>query len=286
MRARHGLFLAAVLALAPGCFWFTTKDEGNKLGSRVGSLEDRMTKNEQALGEKLTQLDESLEKATKLLTRNSADIGAEVEKLGIEMGTLTGEIEDLKRQVTALRAQVQGLKEENAALRADFDKRLADYEQRIAFLEKKAGIKRGPGGEVTEELDKDALYKRAQASLAAGQLSDARKDFREFVKRFPQEPRAADAQLAIATTFVKEKAYDKALGEFQRVIDAYPDSEAVDDALWGAGQAAEALKWCLDARAYYGLLVQKFPKSPHAKDAQKKLEYLKKNAKKKDVCQS
>jgi TolA-binding protein len=279
------LSLVALVAL-PGCFWFTTKDEGNKIRTRLVGVEDRLSKNEQALGAKLTRLDESLDRATKLLTRSSADIGTEVEKLGQEQATLTGEIEDLKREVTALKGQVQGLKAENAQLRADYDKRLAEYEQRVGLLEQKAGIKRGPGGQVVEEIDKDPLWKRATASLDAGQLADARRDYRDFVKRFSQDPRADDAQYGIAVTFMKEKAYDKAMGEFQRVVDAYPDGDMVDDALFGAGQAAEALKWCLDARAYYGLLVQKFPKSTLVKDAQKKLDYLKKNAKKKAICQS
>jgi TolA-binding protein len=283
---RRLLPLLTALALAPGCFWFTTKDEGAALRKRVDDLDSRQGKTEATLGEKVAKLDESLDKATKLLTRSSADIGSQVDQMNQDLATLTGEIEDLKRELAALRSQVQALKEENAQLRADLDKRLADEEQRIAYLEQKAGIKRGPGGQVTEELDATALYARAQKSVEAGKLDDARRDFRDFVRRFPQDGRADDAQLAIAESFGKEKAYDKAMGEYQKVIDQWPDGDMVDDALMGAAAAAEQLKWCLDARAYYGLLVQKYPKSSFAPAAQKKLDYLKKNAKKKDVCQT
>ncbi len=291
--------VTAVLALtlAPGCFWVTTKDEGNLLRKDVTSLKERMAKQEESVDERVKKLDESLDKATKLLARNSADVGSDVEKLGKTQSELNGQVQDMKRQVDAMHAEVDALKQENAKLRSDYEARLAAAEQRLASFDGGGGGTKpggggdkppGGGGTVTspggQVLDKDALFTRARTSLESGQLNDARRDYVDFVKRFPKDTRADDAQYALGEIFYREKSYEKAIGEFQKVIDGFPDGDQADRALFRAGEASIEMKWCVDARAYFGVLVQKYPKSTLLKNAKAKLEFIKKNAKKKDVC--
>ncbi len=277
---------ALVLLLAPGCFWATTKHEGDVLRKDVSSIEQRVAKQEETVDERVKKLDESLDQATKLLARNSADVGTEVEKLGKDQSQLTGQLADQQREINALRTEVDALKAENAKLRGDHEARLAATEQRLAALD---GGKPGTGGTAgtgtgPAPVDKDTLYARARSALEAGQLTDARREYTEFLKRFPQDARADDARYGLGEIFFREKAYEKAIGEFQKVIDSFPDGDMADDALFRAGEASVAMKWCVDARAYFGVLVQKYPKSTLVKNAKAKLEYLKKNAKKKDVC--
>ena len=83
-----------------------------------------------------------------------------------------------------------------------------------------------------------------------------------------------------------QKDYKSALEEFQAVFDKFPQSALADDSIFRAAESAQKLKWCTDARAYYGLLRQKYPKSDMAGKAKKQGDYLKKNAKKKSICQS
>jgi TolA-binding protein len=289
--AVRGAAAALALALAPGCFWFTTKDEGNTLRKNVASLDQRMVKQEESVDERVKKLDESLDKATKLLTRNSADVGSEVQQLSKDQSSLNGQLQDMRRQVEGMRAEVDALKQENAKLRADYEARLVAAEQRIASLDggkgtaptppKPDGTVTSPGGTV---LDKDSLFTRARKALDEGQLSDARRDYADFVKRFPKDTRADDAQLALGEIAFREKAYDKAITEFQKVFDSYPDGDQADRALFRAGETSAVLKWCVDAKAYFDVLIKKYPKSKLVKDAKTRLDYLKKNAKKKDVC--
>jgi tetratricopeptide (TPR) repeat protein len=72
---------APALALLGGCFWATTKSEGQALRKDVTSLETRIGTKEQALDDQINQLKKVLDDATKLLKRNSADLGLEVEQL-------------------------------------------------------------------------------------------------------------------------------------------------------------------------------------------------------------
>src|SRR5689334_1311833 len=71
------LGVAAVLATsASGCFWATTKSEGQALRRDVTSLEQRVSAKEVDLTGKVDEVKRVLDEATKLLKRNSADLGA------------------------------------------------------------------------------------------------------------------------------------------------------------------------------------------------------------------
>jgi len=275
--ARLGVALA-LLCAAPGCFWFTTKNEGAKLRKEVDNLKVRTTAQEASLGDKLKQLDTSLEKATKFLSTSSANIGTEVEKLADQVAQLSAVNESLRHDIDALR-------EEMSKQRADYEARMGTYAERMEALEKAvAGLQTKATPPPT--ADKDAIWADAQKKLAAAQYGEARKDLRTFIQKFGQDAKADDAQFAIGDTFYKEKDYEKAIAEYQRVIDSYPNGDMVDDAFLQAGLAALDMKWCVDAGAYLGELVRRYPQSSLLKTAKEKLAHIKKNAKNKNVCQT
>jgi tol-pal system protein YbgF len=256
---RAALFALALAAL-PGCFWATTKDEGAAMRRDIDELKATQAKQGETLSASTKTLDEALEKATRFLATTNADLGSEVDKLSADQAQQAGQIENLSREVIRLRAEVDTLKAENAELRA------------------KAAQPTAP------PVDKDGLYARAQASFKGGQAEAARRDFREFLRLYSADQRADDAQYALGELLFREKQFDKAIGEFQRVIDAWPQGDMAPYAFYRAGEAALEMKWCVDARAYFGELVRRFPKAPQVKDAKAKLDYVKKNAGKKDVC--
>ncbi len=272
------LIAVAALLAAPGCFWVTTKDEGNRLRADVTQLQGHVAKQQEDVDSRVKKLDDELEKATQVMKRNGADVGAEVEALGKDMASVNGGIDTLKQQMDEVRRQLAEMKAANDKLRAD----LSTAEARIETLEKD---KKAPVV-VEKPVDKDTLFDGATGKLQNAQYDDARKDFRDFVKKFPNDEKADNAQYWIGETFFKQKEYEKAIAEFQKVIDNYPNGDMADDAFLEAGNAAVELKWCVDANAYFGELVNRFPKSPLAKQAKSRLDYLKKNAKKKDVCQA
>jgi tol-pal system protein YbgF len=258
--------LAAALA-APGCFWVTTKHEGRELRQDVGGLEDRMTQTEDALGTKVQQLEKVLEEATKLLARNSADLGAEVSGLVQEQATLTGLVMEAKRYVDQIR-------EELTARERMLEERVNAIELRLASLEK------------TPAKSPAELYADGKAAFDAKDWDRALELMRQMVLNHPNHSLAASAQHHRAEAFYQKKDFKAAIGEFQRVFERFPKSDLAPEALFRAGEAAQELKWCTDARAYFGLLRQKYPRSPLARKAQAKDADLRKWAKDKKRCQS
>src|SRR5690606_31457183 len=218
--------LTATLALgATGCPWVTTKHEGQTLRRDVDQLQVKVDKQEEAL----PRLQQVLDEATKLLARNSADLGAEVNGLSEEMKSLNGLVQDAKRYAEEVR---------DASARQE--QRILALEQRIAELEAKAVVTQKTAGQLWDE---------GQTAMRAGRYEDARAAFRQLLVKYPGDEHADDAQFQRAESYAKEKKYQESLGEYQRVFEKYPDSALADDAAFRAGEAAEALKWCTDARA-------------------------------------
>jgi tol-pal system protein YbgF len=248
--------LAAALALSTsGCFWFTTKKEGRQLRQDVDKMEAS-----------LPRLQRVLDEATKLLTRNSADLGASVDSLGEEQKKLTGLVMEASRYAEEVRDETKRQ-----------EQRISELEKRIAELESKA-----------EQSNKSApqLWEEGMAAFQAKQYEQARTSFRSLLVKYPGHERADDAQLQRGESYFRERKFQESLGEFQRVFEKYPDSQVADDAAFRAGEAAEELKWCTDARAYFGLLMKKYPRSELAKKAKARDAAIKKNSDNKKKCQS
>ena len=269
--------LVAALAL-PGCFWVTTKSEGDTIRTDVRKLTKRVDKKEESLEGKIAQLEEVLDEATKVLRRNSADLGADFEEISKNVRLMQGLITEAKRYTDDVRKEVAELKKAADNDREVLAKRLESMEQRLELLEKKA----------TDDTPRSAndLYEAGKKAFDDGDHNKAQSLFRTLVARFPGHDRADDGQYFRGESYFREKDYDGAIREFQKVYDKYSNSPLADDALFRAGEAAEKLRRCSEARAYFGLLRQKYSKSSLVKKSKVKDKVLKKNAKNKKFCVS
>lgn len=263
MRAIVGPSLIIGLCGLGGCFWATTKHEGEEMRRDITVLQQKV---DEGLGGKVAELEKVLAEATKLLTRNSADVGAEVSSLSEEQRKLNGLVMDAKR----LADQIGPLVEKHEV-------KLNEMEMRIAALEQKTAAP--PTRSAAE------LWQEGEAAMAAGDYERAKNAYKTLVIKYPTDGQADDAQMQRAEASARQKRYEEALPEFQKVYDKYGGSPLADQALFRAGEMAEQLKWCTDARAYLGLLRQKFPRSPLAKKAATKDAAIKK-LKEKGKCQS
>jgi TolA-binding protein len=271
-----GVRYLILLVFAPGCFWATTKHEGKVMREQIKSIDGRLANQEKVLEGRVKQLDESIDKATKILARNSADLGTQVDKFSEELASHTGRLETLTRTLEQARAEIQQLKTAQT-----------DINARLENIERQLGIKPGVPGQPPTNLppvDKNALYDGAVAKLQAGEFDEARRQFRLFVQAFGQDEKADNAAYFIGESFAKQNDHEKAIAEFQRVVDTYPKGDAVDDAFLAAGLTALDGKLCVEAGAYLGELLRRFPTSPLKGPAKQKLDYVKKNRKNDKVC--
>jgi TolA-binding protein len=220
---------------------------------------DQIDKRDKEYKEQVVKLRTVLDQATKLLTRNSADVGAKAAKAEQDIAVLQGRIEELTHTI-----------EQQSRQTADVQNRL---ETRLAGLEQtqsKIVDKVAP----TMPDDKETLWQQAAQRLASGQRDDGRRFYRVFIQRFPADPRAAQAYLAIGMSFVQEGKHPNAAAEFQKVLTVYPSAPEVPEAMWQLSLAFVQLHFCTDARSLLGDLVKRYPRSPRANDAKSELKTI------------
>lgn len=258
--------LVLLLALVSGCFWATTKSEGDAMRKDIKGLDERLAVKEQDLSGKIGELQKTLDDAAKLLKRNSADLGADVDQLRQDVRTANG-------LVTAVN---QGVNELKMAL-ATQQQRVDALEARLAQLE---------SGKPSANSSPDDLWRLGSTAFEAARYNDAIDIFKRLVSSFPTHARAPDAQYFRGQSHSNLKEWDRAIAAYQVVADKYKDSQLADDALYFAAVAAQQLKNCAEGRAYLGLIKQKYPKSNTAKAASDLDAQIKKDTKNKSKCSS
>jgi TolA-binding protein len=269
---RHGRFLVLLFpALAlPGCFWVTTKSEGETLRKDLTLVQSRLSAKEKTLDDQIAQLQKVLEDATRLLKRNSADIGAEVESLRADLRTANG-------LVTTINNSINELKGAFDTYRKTADARLDGLEQRVVQIE---------SGKANASSSPEELWKLGSTAFEAARYSEAVDLFKRLSQTYPTHERADDAVYFRGQSYTNLKNWDLAIGVYQQLYEKYPDSSLTDDGLYFAAVAAQQLKNCTEARTYVSIVKQKYPKSNVTKQVDDLDKGLKRDLKNKAKCTS
>ncbi|MFH0725942.1 MAG: tol-pal system protein YbgF [Pseudomonadota bacterium] len=126
-----------------------------------------------------------------------------------------------------------------------------------------------------KELPETELYESAKLAFDKGESENSREQFLEYLKRFPKSKNANNAQFWIGEIYYRDKWYEKAIMEYQKVIENYPDGNKVPAALLKQGLSFFNLNEKPNARIILQEIVRKYPTSNEAKIAKEKLSTLK-----------
>lgn len=250
-----------------GCFLWTSAEQGAELQRRLDRIEERTRTLETGLGEelrgeiataktKVAELESVLERATQLVTRTSADTGAQVEQLQAQVAAQEGAIAELRHELERLQEE--------------FREQQTDYENRMKKLARRAGIDM-PLDEAEIPTDRQQHWDRAQQAYEAREFSTARALYRAFVQRYRDDARADDAQLRIGQSYLLEDRPATSLGELRRVIADFAQGDAVPAALLAMADAFYRLHACTDARTALETLLRAHPRAPQAAEARTRL---------------
>ena len=222
---------------------------------RIGEIEEQNRHIREEAVAKIRQLEEVLARATELLQRNSADVGAQTQQLQEQMAALDG-------KVAELRHDLDRITQEQAATRAELEQKLA------------AGTREAVDP-AQVPADKTAHYNAAYQAYQNGDYDKARALFRLFLERYPTDAQAGDAQYWIGAGYLQQNRPATALGEYRKVIANYASSNAVNVALYGMADAFFRLHACTDARSALDALVKRKPKASLADRAKALLQQIK-----------
>ena len=123
-----------------------------------------------------------------------------------------------------------------------------------------------------KEMVENDLYAKAKQDFDSGELETARTGFQEFLKRYPKSAIADSAQFWVGEIFYRQKWYEKAILEYQKVIENFPKGNKVQAALLKQGFSFFNLGDKSNGKLILKELINKYPSSNEAKIAKQKLE--------------
>lgn len=257
--------LAAAASVA-GCW--VPLERGRQLEARIQRLEvqgeeqrtvfrERIAKADQKIQEVQTKIDE-LNQAAR---RSGADLGVQLTKLADELTRVKGELEvathdldTLERSLGALDTKTEG---RFAALRGTGALEEYEAKQRLAAL---------PKGD-----DRASLLSLAQKEEQEGDKGVARQLYEEYARRWPTDPKAAEARFRAGELLFGQRRWREALLAYGKVAEDFPRSELAPDAMLGAAESMLHLEMKDEAQAVLEQLVQKYPKHKAAARAKARL---------------
>lgn len=102
----------------------------------------------------------------------------------------------------------------------------------------------------------------AWTQFKAGDASQAATTFEQLLKRFPENPLAAEAALTRGQILEQLAQPEEALTMYRQVIERYAESPQLGAALLGAARASQRLERDADAALFYQRLDREFPQMP------------------------
>ena len=281
LRSAILLKLACLLILV-GC---VSQQEITSLDRRLNELElhnaETRDKNE-ALKSEL----QNREGDEQNLRQQMASLRQQLAGVNEEVRSLTGRIEELEHQINQQSQKDaqsmsgrQDVMEQLAKDTQSNDERLNRIEQYLNFESQAkpsgtATAKIAPVPKVIQESSEDEIYRQAKQAFDQGDSDTARKKFMELIARYPKSDRADNAQFWIGEIYYREKWYEKAILEYQKVIENYPKGNKVPASLLKQGFAFLNLGDKTNSRIILQELIRKYPNTNEAKIAQDKLKEL------------
>ncbi len=252
---------------AGGCWLVTTRREGKALNDRIDKVEKRLVRlheREERVRQSIAQSQEEqkklaklMEEARKLFLRNSADVGAKVERLMGQLGTVLGRLDGLEKDLVAGKTKTAELAKKLNVMRMD----LAMLRTQVVSVLKQLAAR------AREPKTADEIYKAAKQKFAVADYVGAIRYLRRFLKQFSSDPRADEAAFLVGRAYFRQNKFAAAEYSYKRYLRSHPKGAYVIEAWLDRARCYHQLKYCRGALKILGEFLRRFRKGPKAAEA-------------------
>ena len=248
------------------------REENKELES---SLNTRIEIQQEALGKKLAQLQETLSQINERITKTDTQLNqavAGIDKINQERAAEAAARARKAAETARKAAQAaKAAKAKAAIVRTDGSVNIS--------AEKTKKVIKGASGQATKTAptaaQNDDLYSQALSLYKENKIDLAYDGFADYLSRNPNGKMVANAQFWMGECLFKQNEYELAILDYQKVIVDYPHHTKAPAALLKQGMAFEKLKDGETAKIVYQKILDSYPKSDQANPAQKRLESIK-----------
>jgi tol-pal system protein YbgF len=208
---------------------------------------------------------------------NNDTIKGLVEKIGDQVNTVAGGLQKITQAVDGVKAQNDTNVKEMRTILTNLNTTVGELQEGLASVRTQINSvsQQVTTMKTTSEplAGPNDLWKNAMVESYSGLYDLALQDFQEFLSKYPNDPRAAEAHLRMGDAFQNQKKFDMAQTEYDIVLQKYPDSDTSRAALLKKGLALAETN-PQQAIPTLNEVVKKFPNTSEAATAQSKIKEL------------
>lgn len=268
-----------VLMCLIGVWGCATQTDVNTIDNRLSEMELRDAERRQ----QRQALKSEVEIRNQELRKQSASLRAVLDGMNEQISVLSGRLEEMEHSIQQQQRRAEELEEKREDKLSRLEQRMDQNSEQIRNMEqylnlestKRPAAMAAPGIAAKKPLSEEEIYRSAKQAFDQGDSEAARQGFEEFIKRYPKSQNADNAQFWIGEIYYREKWYEKAILEYQNVIEKYPQGNKVPAALLKQGLAFSNIGDKANAKLILEELTRKYPRSNEAKVAAETLKTLK-----------
>ncbi len=269
-------FLIVCLFGIWGC---ATQSDVNTIDNRISEMELR----DAQLRKQRQTLESDIEGRNQELRKQSAGLRAILEEMNEEIRILSGRLEEMEYKMEKQQRKTEEIEKQREEKLNRLAERADQNSDKIITMEQYLNLESSkkpvavvtPGVAAKKPLSGDEIYRSAKQAFDQGDSEAARQGFQDFIKRYPDSKNADNAQFWIGEIYYREKWYEKAILEYQNVIEKYPQGNKVPAALLKQGLAFSSIGDQANSKLILEELLRKYPKTSEARIAAEKLKTLK-----------
>jgi tol-pal system protein YbgF len=223
------------------------------------------------LSQQMTQLQSTVD-------MNNAALKSLVEKMADQVNNLGGSVQKITQAMQGVQAQSDKTASELRVVLNNMNTSVGELQEGLQAVRTQIN---SVSQQVTaknttaEQLEgPDDLIRKATVDSLAGLYDIAIAGFQEFLTKYPNDPRAPDAQLSRGDAFYNQKKFDQAVVEYDVFLQKYPENDKTRTALYKKGLALAELNQTPQALSTLDKVIKDFPNTSEATNAQAKVRQL------------
>jgi len=212
------------------------------------------------------------------LDERTAVLKSLVEKMADQVNTLTGNMQKITQAVDSVKSQTDKTSSESRTILNMLSRDMDEVQDGLSAV-------RSQVNSITQQLTTmrttaeplagpDELMRTASLDVIGGSYDLALSGFKEFLTKYPNDPRAAGAQYGLGDVFFRQKKFDQAIVEFDLLLQKYPDSDKKRTALYYKGLAHAELNQIQKAIEVLESVAKQYPGTIEATSATAKIAQL------------
>jgi tol-pal system protein YbgF len=253
--ASRGIFIAAFLLPHGARAALFDDDEARR---QINQLRAQVEASQKAIDARLATIDTRLGQMDSSGQNRAVDLVQLLDSLKQDFAKLRGQIEVLANQT-------ENIERRQKDLYVDLDNRLRKLEQTQSQLQDKL-----TQGERSAAAEKQA-YETALNQFKVGNYQLAITSFQSFMTSFPGSELLPSTQYWIGNAHYAMRDYKSAIAAQQKVVKTWPDNPKAPDALLNIASSQSELGESTAARETLRALVKKYPSSSAAEQAKQRL---------------